>query len=231
MSTETDENRSGENSGLEENWASDEAAAAQEEMMAEAYRANEDGDGEESSGDRPDSDQDTPPQATDAAEPDDEARAHDGLPQTTDTDTSEDEDPAAEDQPLNANPYLSGDNANPYVPANAAPADEPVPEGVAMPADLGGRNVGASSNPLMGAEAQEEFLSRWTEIQVSFVEDPGAAVESAEALVEEIGAAILTSFQDRSNDLAAERRAATDTEQLRLALRQYRSFLGVILPK
>jgi hypothetical protein len=89
----------------------------------------------------------------------------------------------------------------------------------------------SGSGPLVASETQQDFLGRWTEIQVSFVDDPGAAVESAYTLTQEIGVALLKSFEDRSSELAAEWRAATDTEQLRLALKQFRHFIGVILPK
>ena len=110
-------------------------------------------------------------------------------------------------------------------------ADVAQPEGVARPENLGGHDVGAGGEPLVAADAQEEFLSRWTQIQVSFLEDPPGAVESAEALIGEISAAIRTSLEERGNALATEGREASDTEQLRLALRQYRAFIGVILPK
>jgi hypothetical protein len=103
-------------------------------------------------------------------------------------------------------------------------------EGVAKPEDLGGRGVGDSGQPLVGIEARDEFLSRWERIQVSFVEDPAAAVEGAEVLAQEIGAAMLAAFEDRIGEFAAAGRAAADTEQRRLALRQYRAFIGVILP-
>lgn len=103
-------------------------------------------------------------------------------------------------------------------------------EGVAKPENLGGRGVGDSGQPLVGLDARDEFLSRWEQIQVSFVEDPATAVESAEVLTQEIGAAMLAAFEDRVSEFATAGRVAADTEQRRLALRQYRAFIGVILP-
>ena len=85
--------------------------------------------------------------------------------------------------------------------------------------------------PLIAGEAMDDFLGRWNGIQVSFVDDPGTSVENANALVQEVGAALLKSFADRSGELASGWREASDTEQLRLALKQYRAFLGVLLPK
>jgi hypothetical protein len=101
--------------------------------------------------------------------------------------------------------------------------------GVARPQDLGGDESGA--DPLVPVQDRDEFLSRWTRIQISFVEDPAAAVESAETLVREIGDAMLAGFRTRSSEFAAAGGAAVDTESKRLALRRYRSFIGVILPE
>ncbi|MBR7837212.1 hypothetical protein KDL01_28300 [Actinospica durhamensis] len=105
------------------------------------------------------------------------------------------------------------------------------PEGVAKPEDLGGRNLGRGAEPLLSADEQQEFLTEWTRIQVSFVEDPPTAVQHADALVQGITASLLTALNTRSGELAAEGGAASDTEQLRLALRQYRAFIGVLLPE
>ena len=85
-------------------------------------------------------------------------------------------------------------------------------------------------DPLLTAEAESDLLSRWTEIQVSFVEDPGAAVQNADTLIHEIATTLLASFEERRSELAAAwQNGQPDTEQLRLALRQYRSFVGVVL--
>lgn len=85
--------------------------------------------------------------------------------------------------------------------------------------------------PLIATEVMDDFLSRWNGIQVSFVDDPGTSVENADALTQEVGAALLKSFTDRSSRLSSGWREAADTEQLRLALKQYRAFLGVLLPR
>ena len=124
------------------------------------------------------------------------------------------------------NPYVT---SAPYVPEDDAtePEVETEPDGVPLPENLGGRNTGFGSEPLVDAE---EFLSRWTGIQMSFVEDPSAAVEDADTLVREITAALVAALEQRSDSLASEARAATDTEQQRLALRQYRAYLGTLLP-
>ena len=86
--------------------------------------------------------------------------------------------------------------------------------------------------PLLTDEVESELLSRWTAIQASFVEDPRQSVRAADSLIQEIAAALASALQDRRSDLAAQwREDEGDTEQLRQTLRQYRAFVGVILPK
>ena len=64
------------------------------------------------------------------------------------------------------------------------------------------------------------------------MEDPAQSVRDADGLIDEIAAALLSSFQARKTDLAAGWQQGTpSTEELRLALRRYRTFIGVILPK
>ena len=86
--------------------------------------------------------------------------------------------------------------------------------------------------PLLTEEAEQEFLNRWTEVQIGFVEDPDAAVRAADALVDEIATTILQKLQARRTELAAGwRNGSPDTEDLRLTLKSYRTFIGLILPK
>ena len=86
--------------------------------------------------------------------------------------------------------------------------------------------------PLLTGEAEQAFLTRWSEIQVGFVDDPAETVRDADRLIEEIAAALLGSFQSRRTDLAVDfQHGSPGTEELRMALRRYRDFIGVILPK
>jgi hypothetical protein len=152
------------------------------------------------------------------------------------TDVAGDEQPLASDEAVDETADESVNADADIARSNGIedPAHEDsaqVPEGVAKPEDLGGRNIGAGADPLVDAEAQQEFLSRWTRIQISFLEDPTAAVESADALIQEIGAAVLSALEERGGELASAGRAASDTEQQRLALRQYRAYIGVLLPQ
>ena len=143
------------------------------------------------------------------------------------TDVAGDEQPLAADEAVNADADIAQSNSL----EDSAHEDSAQVEGVAKPENLGGRNIGAGADPLVDAEAQQEFLSRWTRIQISFLEDPTAAVESADVLIQEIGAALLSALEQRGGELASAGRAASDTEQQRLALRQYRAYIGVLLPQ
>jgi hypothetical protein len=140
----------------------------------------------------------------------------------TGSDVTGTEEPLAAEEPVNADTDL---------PQSTDPEDAAELEGVAKPENLGGRNLGAVTEPLVGADAQQEFLDRWTRIQISFLEDPAGAVESADVLIQEIGAAVLSAIEERGSELASGGQAATDTEQQRLALRQYRAYIGVLLPQ
>ena len=110
-----------------------------------------------------------------------------------------------------------------------------VPEGDDTESGFEGSPVGAAlsvgGNPLLTAEVQNELLSRWTEVQVSFVGDPLKSVQAAEELIREITDTLAAAVEERQGQLAAGWNDESDTEGLRLALWQYRSFIGVILPK
>ena len=147
------------------------------------------------------------------------------------TDVAGDEQPLASDETADEAVNADADIAQSNNLEDPAHEDSAQVEGVAKPENLGGRNIGAGADPLVDAEAQQEFLSRWTRIQISFLEDPTAAVESADVLIQEIGAALLSALEQRGGELASAGRAASDTEQQRLALRQYRAYIGVLLPQ
>jgi hypothetical protein len=129
---------------------------------------------------------------------------------------------------------LTADGDGPSVPDRPPGANRPFPDG-SVAAIYSGQSTATGELhggvPLISGEARSAFLSRWAEIQVSFVDDPGRCLENAYALTQEVGLAVLESFTDRSAELADGWREAYGTEQLRLMLKQYRDFLGVLLPR
>ena len=74
-----------------------------------------------------------------------------------------------------------------------------------------------------------EVQARWRDLQTSFVDDPGDAVQRAEGLVDEVVEALTSSLTARTGELRDRWKGAGDTEQLRLALREYRVVLERLL--
>ncbi|MFL6118065.1 hypothetical protein [Actinophytocola sp.] len=70
------------------------------------------------------------------------------------------------------------------------------------------------------------FRDRWRELQSGFVDDPQQAVRGADELVSEI----MRELADRKQSIEEHWRAgANDTEELRVAIQEYRSFLNQLL--
>ncbi|WP_177181570.1 hypothetical protein [Streptomyces sp. TLI_105] len=95
----------------------------------------------------------------------------------------------------------------------------------------GGTGTGEELPRLLDAEADEAFRTRWHEIQSQFVDDPRGAVHEADELVTEVIRRLAATFADRKRDLEGQWSEGedVDTEDLRTALRQYRSFFNRLL--
>lgn len=85
--------------------------------------------------------------------------------------------------------------------------------------------------PLFEEEAAEKFRSHWLAIQTKFVDDPRDSVQQANDLVADVIENITRSFADRRDSLEKEWNAGGEisTEDLRQALKQYRSFFERLL--
>lgn len=68
---------------------------------------------------------------------------------------------------------------------------------------------------------------RWKEVQIGFVDDPRSSVVEADALAAEVTEAVVAALEERRTALRAawDDAEGADTEVLRLALRDYRSFV------
>ena len=73
--------------------------------------------------------------------------------------------------------------------------------------------------------------TRWSAIQTGFVDEPRKAVEEADALVAEVMKRLAEIFADERGQLESqwERTEQISTEDLRLAMRRYRSFFERLL--
>jgi hypothetical protein len=85
--------------------------------------------------------------------------------------------------------------------------------------------------PLFEGTAAEKFRTRWLAIQSKFVDDPSASVKEADDLVADVIQNITSNFADRRGSLERQWSGGgnTSTEDLRIALKQYRSFFERLL--
>lgn len=85
---------------------------------------------------------------------------------------------------------------------------------------------------LFESDEADRFNTQWLAIQSRFVDDPRASVEEADELVADVIKSITRSFADRRISLENQWRSGennTSTEDLRLAIKRYRSFFNRLL--
>jgi hypothetical protein len=85
--------------------------------------------------------------------------------------------------------------------------------------------------PLFTHEAAADFRSRWDAVQRSFVDDPREAVRAGDELVAQVIKSLAETFAGQRSDIESghDKAEAPTTENLRLALRRYRSFFERLL--
>jgi len=98
-------------------------------------------------------------------------------------------------------------------------------------ARIGNGGNGEELAPLWSAQEAGDFRARWSSIQTGFVDEPRKTVEQADELVAEIMQRLAQSFSDQRSSLERqwEHSDEVSTEELRLALRRYRSFCERLL--
>ncbi|AWZ04478.1 MULTISPECIES: hypothetical protein [unclassified Streptomyces] len=101
----------------------------------------------------------------------------------------------------------------------------------AVPGEQDGSEREPDTAPLLGAQQAEDLRIRWQQIQQGFVDDPKQSVLAADGLVAEVMQLLATTFADHKQGLEGQwhRGEEVATEDLRLALRQYRSFFDRLL--
>ncbi|WP_150251129.1 hypothetical protein [Nocardiopsis deserti] len=85
----------------------------------------------------------------------------------------------------------------------------------------------AAAGPRTQGAKLERVRERWNATQGRFVDDPHGAVREADALAAEVADAVVAEIEERRSALrsAWNEGEGTDTESLRVALRDYRSFV------
>ncbi len=108
----------------------------------------------------------------------------------------------------------------PATGAHAAPA-------AAAPAGSGASPGAAATTGGTFVTNADEYRASWVRIQSGFVDDPQASVTEAADLVAQISGSLVSAVQERERTLRGswESGRNADTEALRNALREYRSFL------
>ena len=84
---------------------------------------------------------------------------------------------------------------------------------------------------LFAQDAAKGFRARWDAVQIGFVDDPKQAVRKADELVAEVMACLADTFSKERAQLEGQldQTDAASTENLRVALRRYRSFFQRLL--
>ncbi|MGW5049636.1 hypothetical protein [Actinokineospora sp. NPDC004072] len=84
--------------------------------------------------------------------------------------------------------------------------------------------IPAQRDGLFSRQEADSYRERWQRVQGGFVDDPAEAVEEADKLVVDA----IRALSERKRSLESWREGA-ETEDLRQALREYRSFLDRLL--
>jgi hypothetical protein len=144
------------------------------------------------------------------------------------------EEPAGFDSPQTERIPAQGDLSDGQTatePLDERPDETVEPEPVIDSAELVAEPVTGSAEEATGSGffeggAVTRFRQRWQELQSDFVDDPARAVHGADDLVDEV----IRELVERKQGLEARWRGGPDdTEELRVAMREYRSFFDQLL--
>jgi hypothetical protein len=93
------------------------------------------------------------------------------------------------------------------------------------------KTAGASAGQLFPEDELHNFRARWDQVQTSFVDEPRHAVEQADSLVANVVKRIAEQFSTARTQLEKQWDSGDNvsTEDLRQALRRYRSFFDRLL--
>jgi|SRR5687768_54871 len=84
--------------------------------------------------------------------------------------------------------------------------------------------------PLFENNEAEQFRAQWLEIQSRFVDDPSVSVKDADELVANVIKNITRTFADKRTSMETQWKSGdVSTEDLRVALKRYRSFFDRLL--
>jgi hypothetical protein len=143
------------------------------------------------------------------------------------------------DEPINIDDDLEDRNRNEnerlttadMAGASAAPTRARMPEGANELTRGPEEQSEQGFEPLFDKGEAEQFRSRWYAIQAGFVDEPRKAVQEADELVAAVMKRLAEVFAGEREKLESDWDRGDDisTEDLRVALRRYRSFFDRLL--
>jgi hypothetical protein len=170
------------------------------------------------------------------AEFDNEGPGRDGLGREPATrldqepELDRDEDLAPEEE-LAPDGGITADTEVSPATTEARPGNEPEQAANGRPMAASHAEPSEEGAPLFATAEVEQFRTQWKELQATFVDSPQDAVRDADELVAEIMQNLAATFAEHKRTLEGQwsRGDEVQTEDLRLALRQYRSFFNQLL--
>ncbi len=89
----------------------------------------------------------------------------------------------------------------------------------------------AKATPLFNPQDAQPLRSHWDQVQAAFVDDPRRAVQDADNLVAEVIKRLADTFAEERSKMEQQWGSGENvsTEDLRMALRRYRSFFDRLL--
>jgi hypothetical protein len=179
--------------------------------------------------------EDTDRVGTDRADADDDHLAGanpdrvraDGDTQGFGTDSDLDR-PVSTETDMDVDDATDGATAGTVTDQEPAVAEEPVATG-AKPAPTTADDD--ASAPLFADTEVDQFRTQWRELQAAFVDSPQQAVQEADELVAQIMQNLAATFAEHKRTLETQwdHGEQGETEDLRQALRRYRSFFNQLL--
>ncbi len=122
----------------------------------------------------------------------------------------------------------TADLANKSIPPEPSQGPKLVPpQSPEMAAETGA----STPMPLLSDSELAEFRSKWSQLQIGFVDEPRRSVEEADTLVAAVMQRIADGFANERSRLEQQwdRGGNVSTEELRVALQRYRSFFDRLL--
>jgi len=133
-----------------------------------------------------------------------------------------------EQQPAEQAELTTADLAEVKTPAASRPAE---PRKAEPDAAVSSSSVDDKATPLFAENEAADLRGRWDGVQAGFVDEPRRAVEEADNLVAAAMTRLAEIFATERKQLETQWDRGSDvtTEDLRLALRRYRSFFTRLL--